>query len=443
MIETIKKKWPTFCINPYKFLDIRRNPQDGGKLEYPCCCNLDMRFDDANDVEFKNIKEQQLNGQWPDACWRCQHEENSGIVSERLRMLMMSAAEEIESLASGKPVDEFMVKIVFSNSCQLACRSCTPDASSTFAKITNDLETTRILEHDIVDDHFDHIKDIILQRLSSDDDIMIHIIGGEGMTQPGAIKLLDWGIEAGISSRIRIVFTTSLVVPFNEKWQFYHRHYKGTVLNCSIDSVGENYQYVRWPVKFEKIDNNLKGLVGIENLGVCVTPVFSLNNIFYINDYLDYWLNFFQETNVNWIINPLSLIERTVHLDVDALPKHYHQHLLDLLTQCLDHELFKKYYQQTFYFNEWIKSIILKIENLNESSDVTVAMLWNRYLRFTAYFDIRTKSEASVYNKKFFDILLNEDKENLEKLKKSLNTSRPLPMVIYEKENLFNEAKIH
>ena len=66
----------------------------------------------------------------------------------------------------------------------------------------------------------------------------------------------------------------------------YFKKFKFVRFNLSIDSVGTNYHYVRWPARFEKIERNVEHIINTlepYKFGCSLDPVFSLNNIFYIS----------------------------------------------------------------------------------------------------------------------------------------------------------------
>jgi hypothetical protein len=189
-------------------------------------------------------------------------------------------------------------------------------------------------------------------------------------------------------------------------------------INLSIDSVGDNYQYLRWPAKFIKIENNLSTLMGHQTtLSIIsgkktynprwrclVTPVFSLNNIMYIDEFMTYWCNWFDQHHYSFPIQPINLIERTRHLDIEALPTQYRQPVIAYLQTCLVHDIFKKYPDRTRVLYNFIDSTINELVSQPESQDN-----WLKFLSHTAYFDKKTEQSFAILNERMYNILTVED----------------------------------
>jgi hypothetical protein len=313
-----------------------------------------------------------------------------------------------------------MLKITFSNKCQLACRSCISAESSTFAQVTNTSHQVEFLEVDITDEHFEYLTGFIVQLFEKYKRVNLHINGGESLIQNGAHKILNWAIENNYNSRMGIVITTALSVALNDTWKNYTDLFDGVTINCSIDSVGENYQYVRWPVKFDKLERNLLDLTLVKLSTVLITPVFTLNNIFYLKDYLDYWLEFFQTKTplwYNWVMDPISAVNRTRHLDVDALAPQYRCQLNSLIDSALEHEFLKKYPVQTQGLKDWLEVTKIQPPVPDQSA------LWEKYLTQTAFFDIKTNTNFAQHNKKFFDRLTSEDQQKFIKIRTSTDST--------------------
>lgn len=412
---------PTLCIYPYVTLDTRYSELSSEPVYKTCCCNLDDRtFVPTPGADpFAEIKEQQLNEQWPEACWRCKKEEDHGGASERVNGFIGYIEDRLQSFVEKQMLPEFELRVKFSNFCNLACRSCSETESSTWARITS-TPVNEKYEMDISNspEHWELITTTILEKLPTVEHFYVHFIGGESLVQPGMKKLLNWMIAQGIAPRVHLRVTTALTVRPGYDLMTKMAQFRDVDINLSIDSTGTNYQYVRWPAKFEKIENNLATLMGHQTkLSIVagkktytprwrclVTPVFSLNNIMYIDEFMTYWHNWFDQQHYSFPIQPINLTERTRHLDIEALPWAHRPQVIDYLQTCLTHDIFKQYPEHTRMLYNFLDSTIKELNTMPDSQDA-----WLKFLSHTAYFDKKTEQSFAILNERMYNILTVED----------------------------------
>jgi len=425
------KNNPSFCPFPYNTTDVRRHSSNPAKMDIICCCNVDTNKFTISHIDdpFKEIKSSMEQGYLPAACWRCKNEELQGGQSERIRSIIALNANEF-------PFDynrNTELRIKFSNFCSLSCRSCSTYDSTTFAKITNNTDSD-FLSQDIteIDEYWNFITTNIINKVNDCKFFHLFLIGGETLIQPGALKLLKWCIDQGLAPRIGIKLSTALSVNLSEELLNYFLQFKSIWFGMSIDSVGDNYQYVRWPVKFSKIENNLtrmlefkKSFLSIDSrrqFDFSLDPVFSLNNIFYIKEYLDYWYGWFNANESITFLNT-TLVERTNFLDIQALPVRYRNGLKAILKECSAHPIFDRYLDKTRVMQGFISATINELDVWDDNDD-----LWNFYLNFTAEFDIRTNTQFSILNSKLYSLLTDDDKSNFNNKLANVNISKPVSL---------------
>jgi hypothetical protein len=414
---------PALCIYPYVTLDTRYSELSSEPVYKTCCCNLDDRtFVPSPGADpFAEIKEQQLNEQWPEACWRCKKEEDHGGASERINGFMGYIEDRLRSFVEKQTLPEFELRVKFSNFCNLACRSCSETESSTWARVTS-TPVSEKYEMDISNspEHWQLITTTILEKLPEVEHFYVHFIGGESLVQPGMKKLLNWMIAQGIAPRVHLRVTTALTVRPGYDLMSKMSQFRDVDINLSIDSVGDNYQYLRWPAKFTKIENNLDTLMSHQTtLSIVagrktytprwrclITPVFSLNNIMYIDQVMTYWCEQFDQRHYSFPIQPINLTDRTRHLDVEALPVRYRPALIEFLQTCVGHDIFKKYPNHTRVLFNFINSTIEELKIMPESQEQ-----WLKFLSHNAYFDKKTDQSFAMLNERLYNLLDAADKE--------------------------------
>ena len=440
---------PTSCLAPYTTVDVRHSENNVAKIFQTCCCNLDASlFVPAPGLDaFADIKQQQSVGEWPSACYKCWKEEQNGGQSERLRAFAEIPQDRFEQFVENQTISEFEFRVKFSNLCSLACRSCAAEESSTFSKITNS-SVSELFEADISydDAHWQFIIMRIPELMKKAEHFFVHFMGGETLIQPGMIKLLTWMVRTKLAADVNIRLTTAITAtPSTELMELLSK-FRSVNINLSIDSVGENYRYVRWPAKFAKIESNLKTLieynapliikngrkVRVPKWKCAISPVFSLNNIFYIDNWLDHWYQWYQQHSIVFHNYVSNMTMQTNHLDIQALPTLYRPHLVAQLKQCLTHPIFETYPTHLAAIYTFLTLTIAELENNQYQPE-----LWEKFLRHTAYFDQKTKLNFAEFNKRLYNILTTDDQEKFKTISTNTNLSSSLTWAM-----TFNSKKL-
>ena len=424
---------PSLCFFPHNTIDLRipSDSKDQDKLRISCCCNLEYPLTNQNlSVDpFNNLKKSMDSGKLPSDCFKCIHEEKTGGVSERIRDILAKDIDELENFKNTRSIKTFELRILVSNICNLACRSCEPYSSSTFAKITN-ADHLDHLNVDVTDieKFWEVITNTIIAKVDSSQHFYMHFMGGEPLLHKGNRKIINWLLDNNLNDKTFIRITTSINIPIDAKLLESFDQFKGVDFLFSFDSVNENYHYVRWPAKFEKTLNNLNEIVDYKtrsksqtSFNYILSPVFSLNNIFYIKDYLDFWYTWLKEKNVNLFFLNTNLLFRTRHLDIQALPVKYRAKLKILLQEMSKHPILNDYSENMQHLHNFLTSAVYELDSWQEDYK-----LWNQFLMHTAEFDIRTRTTFEKYNRNFYDMLTSDDKDLFSQKLKAVNKAQKI-----------------
>lgn len=405
---------PSFCVYPYSKLDIRISNIDPSKIRVNCCCNLDAIIDVDNITAdpFTELKEKLSSGTLPYECNRCKTEEETGGISERVRPILNQDLDTLEKLKASSKYKWYEISILVSNLCNLSCRSCEPFSSSTYAKITLNSEYDSLTK-DITSDSrlWEIITETIESKVNEYEIIYIHFMGGETLLHNGNLKIVNWLFDKKLQHKVGIRITTSINVPIKKQLAEKLGYFYSVEFILSIDGANENYHYIRWPAKFEKVIDNLNQLVQYSkdaekpfNFYLC--PVISLNNVLYLDEYFDFWYGWQKTHNINLFFMQTNLLPRTNHLDLQALPRVYRHHIIRLFENLLEHKIIKTYQANMYQAINFINSAINELQNYDDDF-----VLWKKFLTHTAEFDVRTKTDFKHYNQKLYDILSDEDKK--------------------------------
>lgn len=422
------KQHPYLCVSPYTRNDYRIVNK---KLSIITCCNIDTSFAEPGTAyEFIDSLQADIeNKQVPSACHRCtNHEKNQGV-SERIKYLLNHSLTDLIKFDQDKTVTVFEIGTKFSNKCTLACRSCGPSDSSLWAdkmQTPADIEYTEDLSNDLV--YWQKFTDSIRIAYSKTDNFILHPIGGEPLVQAGFAKLLTWMIDQDLAATTTLRITTSLAVNI-EQFRTQLTQFRKVVFIASIDSVDENYHYVRWPAKFTKINNSLDEYLLVDEIypnkyELMITIVFSLNNIFYAQDIMDHWYNWCKVNN-----KPLGLLTIQLYqpapLMVETLLTQYRDSLIPILEEIIDHEFFKEYKSESFL--EFFKNLLQLIQSPQQHPD----KLFEDYLKFSADYDRRTGTDSFKLNSRLYTLLSNRHREIYQSYYDTANLNEPVININY------------
>lgn len=309
--------------------------EDGTKLNL----GYDELPDIINSTDLKRIRKDMIEGKPIQGCQKCYNTEKYGGKSYRnwynegytkqIPILKKIIPSIVNDGAINHSVEYFDIR--FGNMCNLACRSCYPEASSQFnkeviklfpisdignyhnisTKNLNEWYTTEVFEKNI-DSQLENIQTYYMN-------------GGEPTIIQNNLVILQKMIDAGVSKNISIIFNSNMT---NNRKEFYDLlpHFKQIRFMCSIDGYGSMQEYLRYPSKWSQIDSTLTKLVtmGLTNLLVRPTPVIYKPNLEYITDLFDYFDSISTKYKVDINISPIILMEPD-YLDFYYLPLDYKQ----------------------------------------------------------------------------------------------------------------------
>ena len=419
-----RRQWvldnPHVCVLPYsvhhmqiEFDGQRDVAKQKTTLRNSCCCNLavDPKLDslEASVDLATDVKQSMAQGQINPRCGQCHVSEKQTGTSERTMALLAMPPEQLSEFVNAQIVPKFTVRIKFSNLCNLACRSCSPTFSSRYAQ-THKITVPVTLTKDIGSnpDNWNFITESITKYLRTHKTVNITLLGGESTIQPGAIKLIEWIKENDLSDQINLDFTTNMSVS-NSSILSKPLPFKKIHVSASIDSVGENFEYVRWPAQFQTVVDNFNTVIVDlvkQNHEVTIQPLLNLNNIFYINDILDWWHNWFTVNNINCIsIDPVMMF-RPYHMTVQNLPTQYRADLVHCLKSALSHAMLKTSQSR-------LRTYIQGMLDFAQTTEV-VYNQFELYLFDTARHDQANGTKMQQGNTRFYQLLSNKHQDLLE-----------------------------
>lgn len=277
------------CVNAYLNLSVKTN---GGVS--PCCMSdyfykTDIGSNTLNQesiINFWNSKSrkefiEQLDAgvQLPE-CFSCWNEERAGKDSKRIRDNKTFENTELKSDMLPLVLDMSM-----GNLCNIKCRICSPLQSSPWQaeeeKIVTLYPNRTYLKHkynsqaasfDYSNDFF--WKDILklLPNVTKYD-----FAGGEPFFIEKHWDIVRTAVEHGWSKSQHIHYNTNGTI-FPEKYVHLFEEFKIVDIQISSDGVGQKFEYMRHPAKWNKVENNIQRFIDAKEssktewwLGTCIS----------------------------------------------------------------------------------------------------------------------------------------------------------------------------
>jgi organic radical activating enzyme len=395
--DSWSKDNPHICSIPYQELH-----HDLNQIS-PCCW-----YDTSNTVDsVAEVKKNIESGQVDKNCHLCHKQESNQQFSGRQRALKQFPPEQLDNFLENKKIKFFYMFFMFGNKCNMACRMCSSDISSLYNSIWNNKKNIpKTVRADT--DYWNTIKSEIRTKVDLYEEFRLVIMGGEGTIQEELYTLTDWLQEENLCSKIILQIGTNGSVFSEDKFTSWCNTFKRVAVAISVDSThDDNFLYVRYPVKFEKIHENLQKFKSLaetkSNFDLHITPTFYINNIAYLKEFLDYFEEFEISGRAARIYD--NTLFRPDDLALAALPTVVKEKLAVQVQDLLNHDY--KIWNNSFTFRTSVESILGQLKSTEFSDEV-----WARYISTTARWDHLTDTNLWTNNKKLWDLLPEVDQES-------------------------------
>tara|TARA_Y100000817_G_scaffold254556_1_gene207539 strand:- start:119 stop:1258 length:1140 start_codon:yes stop_codon:yes gene_type:complete len=291
-----------FCSAPFLQLQTSKDDRCGPCPYTPNIWKIKGNISDKwQSKELENLRKNFLDNKQDPQCTKCWKEEKAGKKSLRIRL-----SEAKESKNSQKIFDKYIstkkyfafpkiLTLIPGNECNLACPSCNSFFSSKwnsqikqknyngFQKTTDNWNLTDKQYQDIVDNS---------QNLQK-----IELFGGEPfLNKQNKKQLIEKLIQKGTSKNIKLYFNTNGTL-FDEKYmEELTTKFKFVEIRQSIDGIYDQFEYLRYGAKFDKVCENAEKFSALPNSDFAVICTISNYNLLGI-DAID---EFMQKRN--WIV---------------------------------------------------------------------------------------------------------------------------------------------
>ena len=310
MPENSKPK--NFCTVPFNTFEVDSN----GRANI-CCKRKDQIHKDNgepfsvihdpieeiwNSNYISKIRKQFLNNERPIECDTCWTDEQ--IEGKSLRINESNNPVNI----SNPKITHLVLKLT--NLCNEACLTCSPHDSSLwedeFIKNSTPLKSiglTDEMSRSMRTLKFQGNNLKSLHKISSNLTSLI-LRGGEPTIHKEAYDYIKFLSDSGYSKQIELGMNTNALT-YNPKFIKYLSNFKKADVMLSIDGYSDINEYIRWPSKWNRLDQNIKQYTALGNpfiVGINLTV--SVWNIFYIKEILEYFKSYSTFTHFNLVYFP-------------------------------------------------------------------------------------------------------------------------------------------
>lgn len=302
----------TFCVLPWFGKEIT-----WFRAETHCCL-LPQNYD------ITEIRNAMLAGEKPKACQKCWNLEDQGLQSDR--QLKNSALDWwwdrdlqfIKQDAVDNNTETRMLKLITSYTCNATCISCSSVSSSSWSQLDHQVNPSMPIRRSTFID-IDKVK----RKVNFKELKMLSLIGGEPLYEKKNFDLLEHLLELG-NNNVFLSLVTNGSVNLTHYQKTILSKFKNINFCVSIDGVGPVFEYLRFPLKWDDLQDNLKFFHQVTD-NVSANYTLSNLNILYHNTTVD-WFN---QNKIPYSNNP---VYNPVWLQPRSLPLVVKQHLKTILS---------------------------------------------------------------------------------------------------------------
>jgi len=360
-------------------LDFKEVPSENQVIIRQCCLRNEQMLVDLDnnfwhDQQLKKLRETNKQNIWDPGCSNCRSLESANNVSFRTGMNEGLTIAGQTNLSGPARID-----LMFDISCNLACRICGTQNSTYWQKhlkehgLWNQPISIPRKKNKVID---------ALSKLNLSNLQQLVFCGGETLLGREYWDVAEWLGDnvPNAKQQLTLCFQTNGTQPIHFKDFNIIEKFHLVKLHISLDGVDRQFEYMRWPAKWNQVEDNIlnlrKTLPG--NVMFVIEETISIFNLLY-SEQLELWIKNNFTTNREG-----DIVNHTRHLVVGAF------RLQNLTQEYVD--IIKTSKHSKLIPTDWtenpvaIKNMLEEIKKFdkfrNESFEKTFPELADLYIRF-------------------------------------------------------------
>lgn len=316
--------------NTYRF------SSDGDQLMYQPCCWVPFVEPVSTINELNNARlkiQEQVESNSEQHCRECLNREQLGYRdSERQKANLYIPKDAVDG-------DAYVLEYQVVTNCNAACAICGPHFSSLWDGKTKDFTKHYETMFNLIE--FDRVR-------------LIKFFGGEPLIGNEHRSVLE---KIPDPSQVKLFYSTNgSIIPNAETLEIWSK-FQHIILSVSIDDIDERFGYIRWPLKFNKVENNVKQFLTLKNVEVVVHCTVSPMNLLFIPGLENWADNLGLTVRFSPCYGPWSIAKATKKLREQAL------HVLGN-----EHPAVK--ILQAYSFNDHMNSLVINLNELDHNRNL-------------------------------------------------------------------------
>jgi hypothetical protein len=259
---------PSFCIVPFYSKELIG--------QHVQVCSL---MPDKSNVSL--VKKAMLDGSRPSACDACWNLENVGTYQSDRQIknawfdyfMNKNLSDVLEECNQGKNTT-VLYKIDTSNTCNATCVTCGPDNSSSWTQLLRKNKQSPVKNWQIK-------PSVAHQRIDYHTTKGIIFRGGEPLLSETNFHILEQLVLAN-NTDCHISFCTNGSVTPSEVQATTLKKFSNLNFSFSIDGIGPVFEYLRYPLKWNKLEENIQWCRD-RNIDVSVNCIVTNLSVFYLD----------------------------------------------------------------------------------------------------------------------------------------------------------------
>ena len=331
----------------------------GGDL-VPCCEAQEIPLNEQgetatqswNNANYRELRRALANGERPKRCDVCWHNEDSGIISNRLQWEkdnwktfsdMIDVNDDFT--VNNKP---YWVELKVSNFCNLKCIMCSTHSSykrvadlDIIKKYTTDGYETRLLRPTTLFESLGKWPSIW------DTVHTLQFTGGEPIINKEHYDLLD-SIPDEVKRRIKLRYASNLSYIKFKKYDLIKiwNKFKSVNIKVSMDGVGDVYNYIRRDGDWDTVYANMMILDSEPTIDLAAGITVQAHNIFHMPEFYKFW----KESPIDLKFITANILQTPKYLRPNLWPAEYRELILNKLEEA------KKEFPEMKKFITYLKS---------------------------------------------------------------------------------------